>query len=76
MKENSGLLHPSVLFSVEVSFATPRAQPARYVTVSFSMASEIPPVSAEEPGLLEDAEARLTRGHEPEEQCSSSLETG
>lgn len=54
----------------------PRAQPARYVTVSFSLASEIPPVSAEEPGLLEDAEARLTRGHEPEEQCSSSLETG
>ncbi len=54
----------------------PRSQPARYVTVSFSMASEIPPLSAEEPGLLEDAEDRLTRGQEPEEQRSSSLEAG
>ena len=54
----------------------PRSQPARYVTVSFAMASEVPPVSAEEPGLLEDAEARITRGHEPEEHRSSSLEVG
>lgn len=54
----------------------PRSQPARYVTVSFAMASEIPPVSAEEPGLLDDAEARLTRGHAPEEYRSSSLEAG
>lgn len=54
----------------------PRSQPARYVTVSFAMASEIPPLSAEEPGLLEDAEDRLTRGQEPEEQCRSSLEAG
>jgi diguanylate cyclase (GGDEF)-like protein len=54
----------------------PRSQPARYVTVSFAMASEIPPVSAEEPGLLEDAEARISRGHEPEEQRISSLEAG
>lgn len=54
----------------------PRSQPARYVTVSFAMASEVPPVSAEEPGLLEDAEARITRGHAPEELRSSSLEVG
>ncbi len=54
----------------------PRSQPARYVTVSFSMASEVPPISAEEPGLLEDAEARITRGHAPEEHSVSSLEVG
>ncbi|MCL4780343.1 MAG: diguanylate cyclase [Gammaproteobacteria bacterium] len=54
----------------------PRSQPARYVTVSFAMASEIPPASAEEPGLLEDAEARISRGHEPVELRSSSLEAG
>ncbi|MEZ5561495.1 MAG: diguanylate cyclase [Gammaproteobacteria bacterium] len=54
----------------------PRSQPARYVTVSFAMASEIPPVSADEPGLLEDAEARLTRGNEPMEQRSSTQEAG
>ena len=54
----------------------PRSQPARYVTVSFAMASEIPPVSAEEPGLLEDAEERISRGHEPVEYRSSSLEAG
>ena len=54
----------------------PRSQPARYITVSFAMASEIPPVSAEEPGLLEDAEARITRGHAPEELRSSALEVG
>lgn len=54
----------------------PRSQPARYVTVSFAMASEIPPVSADEPGLLEDAEARIARGHEPVEYRSSSLEAG
>lgn len=54
----------------------PRSQPARYVTVSFAMASEIPPVSADEPGLLEDAEARISRGNEPEEQCISSMEAG
>jgi len=38
----------------------PRSQLARYVTVSWSMASEIPAASAEEPGLLEDAEARVS----------------
>jgi diguanylate cyclase (GGDEF)-like protein len=54
----------------------PRSQPARYVTVSFAMASEVPPVSAEEPGLLEDAEARISRGHEPAEHCGSSVEAG
>lgn len=54
----------------------PRSQPARYVTVSFAMASEIPPISAEEPGLLEDAEARITLGYEPVENRASSLEAG
>ena len=54
----------------------PRSQPARYVTVSFAMASEIPPISADEPGLLEDAEARISRGHEPAEHRASSLEAG
>jgi diguanylate cyclase (GGDEF)-like protein len=54
----------------------PRSQPARYVTVSFAMASEIPPVSADEPGLLEDAEERISRGQEPVEYRSSSLEAG
>lgn len=38
----------------------PRSQLARYVTVSWSMASEVPSVSAEEPALLEDAEARVS----------------
>jgi len=36
----------------------PRSQLARYVTVSWSIASEVPAPAAEEPGLLEDAEAR------------------
>ena len=40
----------------------PRSQHARYVTVSWSVASEIPAPSAEEPALLEDAEARITAG--------------
>ncbi len=38
----------------------PRSQLARYVTVSWSVASEVPPANAEEPGLLEDAEARVS----------------
>jgi diguanylate cyclase (GGDEF)-like protein len=38
----------------------PRSQLARYVTVSWSVASEIPSATAEEPGLLEDAEARVS----------------
>lgn len=37
----------------------PRSQLARYLTVSWSLASEIPSALAEEPGLLEDAEARI-----------------
>jgi len=37
----------------------PRSQLARYVTVSWSLASEVPGLLAEEPALLEDAEARL-----------------
>ncbi len=37
----------------------PRSQLARYVTVSWSMASEVPSAQAEEPCLLEDAEARI-----------------
>lgn len=38
----------------------PRSQLARYVTVSWSVASEIPSATAEESGLLEDAEARVS----------------
>lgn len=38
----------------------PRSQLARYVTVSWTLASEVPGVLADEPGLLEDAEARIT----------------
>ncbi|MEZ5564422.1 MAG: diguanylate cyclase [Gammaproteobacteria bacterium] len=38
----------------------PRSQLARYVTVSWSLESEIPSPGAEEPNLLEDAEARIT----------------
>lgn len=38
----------------------PRSQLARYVTVSWSVASEIPPATADEPGLLEDAESRVS----------------
>ncbi|MBL8201966.1 MAG: diguanylate cyclase [Chromatiales bacterium] len=38
----------------------PRSQLARYVTVSWTVASEIPATSAEEPALLEDAEARIS----------------
>jgi diguanylate cyclase (GGDEF)-like protein len=37
----------------------PRSQLARYLTVSWSLASEIPSAAAEEPSLLEDAEARI-----------------
>lgn len=37
----------------------PRSQLARYVTVSWSVASEVPSATAEEPGLLEDAEAQV-----------------
>lgn len=38
----------------------PRSQLARYVTVSWTLASEVPSAAADEPGLLEDAEARIT----------------
>jgi diguanylate cyclase (GGDEF)-like protein len=38
----------------------PRSQLARYVTLSWSVASEIPGATADEPGLLEDAEARVS----------------
>lgn len=38
----------------------PRSRLARYVTVSWNLASEIPEAGAEEPNLLEDAEARIT----------------
>ncbi|MDP2326100.1 MAG: sensor domain-containing diguanylate cyclase [Gammaproteobacteria bacterium] len=38
----------------------PRSQLARYATVSWTLASEVPGVLADEPGLLEDAEARIT----------------
>jgi len=44
----------------------PRSQLARYVTVSWSMASEVPSARAEEPALLEDAEARIS-GRLPQE---------
>lgn len=44
----------------------PRSQLARYVTVSWSLASEVPSAQAEEPCLLEDAEARIA-GREPRE---------
>ncbi len=37
----------------------PRSQLARYVTVTWSLASEVPPATADEPALLEDAEARI-----------------
>jgi len=38
----------------------PRSQLARYVTVSWALASEVPGARAEESGLLEDAEARVS----------------
>ncbi len=38
----------------------PRSQLARYVTVSWTLASEVPGAMAEESCLLEDAEARIT----------------
>lgn len=38
----------------------PRSQLARYVTVSWTLASEVPSAAADEPGLLEDAETRVT----------------
>lgn len=38
----------------------PRSQLARYVTVSWSVASEIPLATADEPSLLEDAEAQVS----------------
>lgn len=38
----------------------PRSQLARYVTVSWTVASEIPSATADEPSLLEDAEARIS----------------
>ncbi|MEO7385482.1 MAG: diguanylate cyclase, partial [Gammaproteobacteria bacterium] len=37
----------------------PRSQLARYVTVCWSLASEVPSANADEPALLEDAEARV-----------------
>lgn len=37
----------------------PRSQLARYVTVSWALASEVPGLLAEESGLLEDAEVRI-----------------
>ena len=40
----------------------PRSQLARYVTVSWSLASEIPSAQADEPALLEDAEAQIAGG--------------
>ena len=48
----------------------PRSQLARYVTVSWSMASEVPSAHADEPCLLEDAEARIA-GCEPREARST-----
>jgi diguanylate cyclase (GGDEF)-like protein len=47
----------------------PRSQLARYVTVSWSVASEVPPADADEPGLLEDAEARVA-GDAPRETAT------
>lgn len=47
----------------------PRSQLARYVTVSWSVASEIPAMTADEPGLLEDAEAQVS-GSVPRESPS------
>jgi diguanylate cyclase (GGDEF)-like protein len=43
----------------DLSIHHPRSQLARYVTVSFAIASETPPATAEEPALLEDAESRV-----------------
>lgn len=57
----------------------PRSQLARYVTVSWTVASEVPPTTAEEPALLEDAEARLTGclpGETPARQDDLSADTG
>jgi diguanylate cyclase (GGDEF)-like protein len=48
----------------------PRSQLARYVTVSWSLATEIPSAQADEPCLLEDAEARIA-GREPREARST-----
>ncbi|MEO8223238.1 MAG: diguanylate cyclase [Gammaproteobacteria bacterium] len=57
----------------------PRSQLARYVTVTWSLASEVPAVSAEEPALLEDAEARLAGGQPGDSatvQPDLSVDTG
>jgi len=51
----------------DLSIHHPRSQLARYVTVSYAIAAEIPPTGGEEPGLLEEAEARLGCGAMPRE---------
>jgi hypothetical protein len=43
----------------------PRSLPARYVTVSWSLVSVVPPRSADEPELLEQAEAGLPEVDQP-----------
>lgn len=43
----------------DLSIHHPRSQLARYVTVSYAIAAEIPAAGAEEPALLDEAEARL-----------------
>jgi diguanylate cyclase (GGDEF)-like protein len=50
----------------------PRSQLARYVTVSWSLASEVPAKGADEPALLEDAEARVSGRTRPELQSPDS----
>lgn len=53
----------------------PRSQLARYVTVSWSLASEIPESGAEEPALLEDAEARIA-GRDRAQPADSDASVG
>lgn len=49
----------------------PRSPLARYVTVSWSLASEIPAHEAREPGLLELAEGRIAEGT-PRDSCPAA----
>jgi diguanylate cyclase (GGDEF)-like protein len=57
----------------------PRSQLARYVTVSWTLASEVPNVLADEPNLLEDAEARITgtpSADDPDQNAGLNADAG
>jgi diguanylate cyclase (GGDEF)-like protein len=53
----------------------PRSQLARYVTVSWSIASEVPRPGAEEPCLLEEAESHVTGRAAPAPTADSTVQS-